>query len=60
MIQKLLTVPEVANILCCSRDRIWLLVRQKKITHIRDGKKILFSHDEISKYIELNSIKASR
>jgi len=58
MIQPYLKADEVSAILRCSKDRIWALARQGKIGHLRDGKRILFSHDDVFKYLELHHIKA--
>jgi excisionase family DNA binding protein len=60
MEDKLLITEEVASILRCSPDQIWKLVREKKISHYRPGKRILFSHDHVCEYLKANEIKQNK
>jgi len=47
-----LTVVEVAEYLGISVEMVYLLVREKRITHFRIGRRILFKREAIDQWIE--------
>jgi len=49
---QLITVPEVAAILCVSKQVIYRMVKNKKIPHFRFNNQVRFSKSEIKQYLE--------
>jgi len=57
MSRKLHSVQEVSEMLNISTWHLYRLVEEKRIRHIRLGKKILFSEKQIDQIIEKNTIQ---
>lgn len=53
----LLTVPEVAKLLRCSRGSIYKRIERRQIPHIRLGRTILFRRVEIEKYLNDHTVE---
>ncbi|PFR94851.1 helix-turn-helix domain-containing protein [Priestia megaterium] len=51
MNRQTITVKEVATLIGVSKDLIYELVREKKIPHIKIGKRILFAHVNINNWL---------
>jgi excisionase family DNA binding protein len=46
-----MTIPEAAEYLRCSRQRIDDLLSQRRLTRHKDGKRTLVSRDEVAAYV---------
>jgi excisionase family DNA binding protein len=56
--RRFLTVKETAEFLNLSADYIYQLTGQKKIPHVRIGRKVLFDVDKLEKFIDENTVEA--
>jgi excisionase family DNA binding protein len=54
--KRLFTVDETSAILNLSKWFLYRLVEEKKIKHVRLGKKILFSEKQLDQIIEENTV----
>lgn len=57
--EKLLTVKEVQNLLGLGRHTVYMWCSEKRIPHIRMGKKVMFSLPAIEKWLEQQSKEGS-
>ena len=57
MLQELLNVKELAKIIKVKQGTIYLWVNQRKIPHIKLGKKVLFNPKDIAHWIDKNTVK---
>lgn len=53
----LLTVKEVAEMLCVSTATIGRLVRAHDISHIRVGKQVRFTQEHVDEYLSIREIR---
>jgi excisionase family DNA binding protein len=49
----LMTVPEAAELLRCSRQRVDDLLSQRRLTRFKDGRRTLVSRAEIDQYVRM-------
>ena len=49
---RILTVPEVAEYLKMSKSKLYLLIQQKKIPHIRIGRNVRIRESDLQEWIE--------
>ena len=50
--QKLLTIDEVAEILRISKWTVYRLAERREIAHVKLGRRLLFTHHAIDRFIE--------
>jgi excisionase family DNA binding protein len=55
-----LTVCEAAEYLRCSRQRIYDLLSQRRLTRVKEGSRTLVSRDEIERHLKHQGSKAER
>lgn len=56
MIENIYTIPEVAEYLKISKSKVYALVQQGKITHVRIGKNVRIRETDLKKWIEKNAV----
>ena len=49
---ELLTVQEVADLLRCKRQRVYDLLSQDRLPHLKDGSRVLIRRSEVLAYLE--------
>ena len=54
-----LTVPEIAEYIGISTDMVYLLVRERRIDHIRVGRRILFRRSDIDRWLDKNMVEVA-
>ena len=57
---KLLTVSEAADFLGVANQTLYNWVNQRRIPHVKLGKKLLFNPEALKEHIEKNSVQAMR
>ena len=50
--QELLTIEELRELLHCSRGTIYKLIDEKKLPHLKIGKRVLFRREDVDRLIE--------
>ena len=54
---RIMTVPEVAKYLRMSPSKLYLLLQQKKIPHVRIGRNVRIRETELKEWIEAQAVK---
>ena len=54
---RIMTVPEVAKYLRMSQSKLYLLLQQKKIPHVRIGRNVRIRETELKEWIEAQAVK---
>ncbi len=57
MVQELLDVKELSQLMKVSKSTLYAWVNQRKIPHIKLGKKVLFNPKDIAHWIDENTVK---
>jgi excisionase family DNA binding protein len=50
------SISELAISLGCSERILWKLVHQGKISHVRIGRRVLITQNQINNYLQINSV----
>lgn len=58
MKRRLISVKEAAEFLNLSADYLYQLAGEKKIPHVRIGRKLLFDMNKLEKFIEEKTVEA--
>lgn len=54
--ERLLTVTECANLLRCTPDHVYRLVRRGSLPGVRIGRRVVVSPSAIAEYVEANTV----
>ena len=58
-LDKVMTIPEVAEYLKISKSKIYYLVTQKKIPHIKIQRNVRVFESDLKEWLKSNSVKAT-
>jgi excisionase family DNA binding protein len=59
MTENIFTIPEVAEYLKLSKSKVYMLVQQGKIPHVRIGRNVRIRETDLKKWLEKNAITES-